>query len=99
MSKKKYKPKLIPNDVVFADIINKPGYEERLAANMAYFRMLQDLHRARKEKKLTQKQLSELSGVPQETISRIESGERDPQLQTIIKLANSIGKVLHIELR
>ena len=46
------------------------------------------LRHAREKKKLSQDRLAELSGVPQNTISRIERGERlNPHKSTLEKLA------------
>tara|TARA_R110002072_G_scaffold2011_17_gene17104 strand:+ start:23250 stop:23633 length:384 start_codon:yes stop_codon:yes gene_type:complete len=42
------------------------------------------LREAREDKKLSAKELSELSGVPEKTIYRIETGEvQDPRLSTV----------------
>ena len=49
---------------------------------------------ARNEKGLTQAQLAELSGGPQEEIELLESGKGDPSLQTIKRLATALGKNL-----
>lgn len=46
-----------------------------------------DLKRIRKEKKLTQQDLSQLSGVPQQTISRYEKGSRNADSENLKKLA------------
>ena len=46
-----------------------------------------DLKRIRKEKKLTQQELSQLSGVPQQTISRYEKGSRNADSENLKKLA------------
>ena len=46
-------------------------------------RMLRDArHRAR----LTQRQLAQKSGIPQETIARIERGRADPRVNTLDRL-------------
>lgn len=45
----------------------------------------------RKQKRLTQKQLSKLSGVSQNYISSFENGKTIPSMQDIIKLANALG--------
>lgn len=46
-------------------------------------RMLRDArHRAR----LTQRQLADKSGIPQETIARIERGRADPRVNTLDRL-------------
>ena len=46
-------------------------------------RMLRD---ARHRAKLTQRQLAQKSGVPQETIARIERGRADPRVKTLDRL-------------
>jgi transcriptional regulator with XRE-family HTH domain len=50
---------------------------------------------ARARKGLSQRELSEITGIPQKTISRIENGKDVPQLQTLFKLF----KVLDLELK
>lgn len=57
-----------------------------------------EIHKARSDVGLSQVELSKLSGVPQKTISRIESGESVPNFKTIIKLAKSLGKEIVFEL-
>ena len=44
----------------------------------------------RKAKKLTQKQLANLSGVWQETISKIESGAANTKLETLFNLLSAL---------
>jgi len=53
--------------------------------------------RIRKEKGLTQEQLSELSGLSQQYISDLERGKRNPTIVTIYELAMAL-KVGHLEL-
>ena len=53
--------------------------------------------KARKEKGLTQKQLSELTGISQADISRIENGTRNPSLGMIKRLAAGMGMQLKLE--
>jgi transcriptional regulator with XRE-family HTH domain len=40
---------------------------------------------------LTQAQLADKSGVPQTTISGLESGKRSPNMDTAFKLADGLG--------
>ncbi len=54
---------------------------------------------ARIEKKMTQKDLAEKSGVRQSNISRIESGACVPTITTLKELAKGLGKTLKIELK
>lgn len=52
----------------------------------------EDLKRMREERKLTTKQISELSGIPESTISRILSGQTDnPSFDTICALVRAMG--------
>lgn len=53
--------------------------------------------KARKEKGLTQKQLSELTGISQADISRIENGTRNPSLEMIKRLVTGMGMRLKLE--
>ena len=53
--------------------------------------------KARKEKGLTQKQLSELTGISQADISRIENGTRNPSVNLLKRLAEGMGMTLKIE--
>jgi transcriptional regulator with XRE-family HTH domain len=50
----------------------------------------ENLREARTKLGLTQEQVAERSGVQAGEVSRIESGKRDPQLSTILKLAKAV---------
>ena len=52
---------------------------------------------ARIESGLTQKELSDLSGITQGDISRLENGNGNPSIRTLKRLANAMGKNLKIE--
>lgn len=47
----------------------------------------------RESRNLTQVDLAEISGVPQSTISRIESGffKKGPSIDNVVKLAKALG--------
>lgn len=53
--------------------------------------------KVRKERGLTQKQLSELTGISQSDISRIENGTKNPSLEMIKSLATGMGMRLKLE--
>lgn len=48
------------------------------------------LIKTRKKNKITQMKLSQMSGVPQTTISRIESFSTVPTLSVLLKIANAL---------
>jgi transcriptional regulator with XRE-family HTH domain len=58
-----------------------------------YHNDMKNLRHVREKRGISQDKLAELSGVPQNTISRIERGERTPRRSTLDKLA----RVLEVE--
>ena len=61
------------------------------------FAIMQALMDARRESGLTQKQLSELTGIAQADISRLERGEGNPSLHTLQRLAKGLGRQIQID--
>jgi len=55
-----------------------------------------ELIKARQEKNISQRELEQLSGVKQPIISRMESGETSPQLDTILRVLAPLGKTLYV---
>lgn len=54
-------------------------------------KVVEFLKEKRKEKKLTQGQLSYKSGVSSSILSKIEAGNRNPSLKTVFSIAKSLG--------
>ena len=69
---------------------------EEIAASDARVELMIALSKARKEKGLTQKQLSEITGVRQSSISRLESGETPTQIDTLIRLFAAMNMKMQI---
>ncbi len=59
-------------------------------------KLVEELAKARKDVGISQKQLEILSGVPQPCIARTEKGVTDPQLTTLLKLLEPLGRTLSI---
>lgn len=53
---------------------------------------------ARKIKKLTQEQVAQRAGIARTNVSRFESGEYNPTLEMMVKLANAMDMDLVINL-
>ena len=51
---------------------------------------------AREEMGISQRQLEELSGVKQPQIARMERGNANPQLGTLLRVLNAMGKTLAV---
>ena len=61
------------------------------------FSVMQAMIAARKNTGLTQKQLSEKTGITQADISNLESGKANPSLRTLQRLASGMGMKVKIE--
>ena len=59
--------------------------------------LIQALIDARQSQNITQKELSERTGITQADISRIETGTRNPSLNMLKRLASGLGMVLKLE--
>lgn len=69
---------------------------EEIAASNARVEMMIALSKARKEKGLTQKELSEMTGIRQSAISRLENGNTPAQIDALIKLFAAMNMKMQI---
>ncbi len=61
------------------------------------FQLAKELIRLRSSLKITQAELAQRAGTSQVVIARLESGEANPQLETIEKVARGLGKRLTLK--
>ncbi|MCL1903478.1 MAG: helix-turn-helix domain-containing protein [Oscillospiraceae bacterium] len=61
------------------------------------FQIIKALLDGRKEKNLTQQQLSDITGINQADISKIEKGNANPSLRTLQRLAAGMDMNVRIE--
>jgi predicted transcriptional regulator len=76
--------------------LKRPDFKKEYDALEEEYQMISSLIAARKEKGLTQQELSKLTGVAQADISRIESGNGNPSFKTLKRLAEGLGKKLQV---
>lgn len=69
---------------------------EEIAESDLRVALMTEIIRARHEKGITQKQLEALSGVKQPVIARMEGGESDPRIETVMKVLAAIGMTLKV---
>ena len=69
---------------------------EEIAESDLRVALITALVEARKEKGLSQRDLEAISGVKQPQIARMESGDTNPQLDTVLKVLAAMGKTLAI---
>lgn len=76
--------------------MKEPGFRAEYDALEPEFAIIQAMIDARKNSGFTQKQLSDMTGIDQSDISRIESGNANPSLKTLKRLASAMDKKLVI---
>lgn len=90
------KAKISPRGSSWDDLEKQLFTPEQIAESDARVAIINEMIRAREEEGITQKQLEVMSGVKQPVISRMEKGNVDPQLSTVLKLLTSLGKTIKI---
>ena len=84
-------------DKYLNDQLKNPEFRAEWEALDPEFAVIQAMIDARKSAGLTQKQLAERTGIAQSDISKLETGNANPSLTTLRRLATGMGKQLKIE--
>jgi transcriptional regulator with XRE-family HTH domain len=79
------------------ELKRNPQLKEEYDALEPEYDIIQAMIDARKSRNMTQKELSEITGITQADISRIERGTRNPSLEMVKRLAKGMGMVLKLE--
>ncbi len=79
------------------DQLKDPEFRAEYEALEPEFAIVQAMIDARRETGLTQKQLSERTGIAQSDISKLETGSANPSIRTLQRLAAGMGMTLRIE--
>lgn len=77
--------------------LKDPKFKKEYDALEPEFAVIHAILEARREKGITQKELSELTGIAQGDISKLENGSANPSVRTLERVATALGKRLRIE--
>ena len=77
--------------------MNKKEYIDKNTISTQEYEFIMEIAKIRLENKITQKELSNLTGIPQPNIARFEKNTHSASLTTVIKILNSLGYQLKIE--
>jgi transcriptional regulator with XRE-family HTH domain len=83
---------------LFAELNKDPEFRKEYDRQKPYYDLILEIVRRRNELNFTQKDLAERSGTHQSSISRIESGEHDIRLGTLIAIAEALKAKVEIRL-
>ncbi len=79
---------------IVSDFTNQD--KQLMEEELRKYDMLLTLRRLREKLKLTQEKLAEVANVPRTTITKIESGNYNPTIHTLDKIARALGKKLEV---
>lgn len=91
-------PRRIPLDEVLARQARKPEVAEVFERNAVADAVSIWLVRYRTEHGLSQSELAARCGFTQPAIARLEAGDVEPRLSTLLRLADALGEPLEIHL-
>ncbi len=77
--------------------LNDPEFKKEYDALEPEFTIIKTLLNAREASGLTQKDLAERTGIAQGDISKLETGNANPSLRTLQRLAAGMGMKLKLE--
>lgn len=77
--------------------LNNPEFRKEWNDLEPEFNTIQAMIDARKRCKMTQKELAERTGIDQSDISKIETGNANPALSTLKRLAEGMDMILKLE--
>lgn len=86
------------NDIK-AKLMEDVEFEEKYNRLKPRYELISQIIEARKSMEMTQEELAKRAGTRKSNISRLESGSYNPSLDFLIKIAKSLGKDVHIEIR
>ncbi|MDN5300219.1 MAG: hypothetical protein PWP51_2772 [Clostridiales bacterium] len=80
------------------ELLKNPELVNELEKNELEYQLITEFIQARLDLKMTQTDLAKLTGTKQSNISRFESGNYNPSLEFLEKVASALGKKLKIDL-
>ena len=71
--------------------------KRKIEQETRYLELLVDFRKTRKKLGLTHQKLAERSNIPRATITKIENGQRNATLKTLLTLGDAMGMSLQIK--
>lgn len=84
-------------ETVLAEQMKNPAFRAEYEALEPEFNIIQAIIDARKTQNITQKQLAERTGIAQADISRLETGNANPTLKMLQRLAAGMNMSVKVE--
>lgn len=82
-----------------ADMMKDKDFKTEYEKLKPRYEAIEQIIKARKEQNITQSELAKRVGTQKSNISRLESGNYNPSLDFLVKIAESLGKNLSIQIK
>ena len=80
------------------EYMKNPEFRKAYAAEKLMYEVAETLQEERLKHHFTQKKLAQKSGLKQQEISRLEKGDSNATIKTLLKIAQGMGKKLVIRI-
>ena len=74
-----------------AELLSRPGIKQEYEALSPKYTVVRELIQRRNELHLSQRELAKMVGTRQPAISRLEAGDYNARIETLIKVADALG--------
>ncbi len=81
------------------EMLKDEAFEAEYEKLKPRYEAVEQIIRARKEQNITQSELAKRVGTQKSNISRLESGNYNPSLDFLVKVAESLGKSLSVRIK
>lgn len=88
----------IPFEQLENELLQNEEFRQECENLKPRYEIISQIIEARKEQGITQEELARRCGTQKSHISRMESGNYNPSLDFLIKIANGLGKKIRINL-
>ena len=86
-------------DTIKSELMQDDEFRSEYEKLQPRYEIISQIIEARKAQNMTQAELAKLVGTQKSNISRLESGNYNPSLDFLIRIANSLGKSIKIQLQ
>ena len=76
--------------------LKDPAFKKEWDEMEPEFQLIKAMLKAREEQNLSQRQLADRTGITQADISKMETGDANPTLETLKRLASGLGMTLNL---
>ena len=83
---------------ILKEKMKDPAFREEWKASEPEYQIIRAIIEGREALDMSQQELSAITGIAQSDISKLENGNANPSLRTLQRLANGLGRTIHLDI-